>query len=283
MSTVSTSSILLSSTKQLIVHNEYHTSLGEMPADDIISIAKHFFEIELIDTGADFASATWHETKALLNYLSHRHNVINFSTEPPATFTNTKNSHNQNPTLWVFGCSHSHGSGLDSTDQRFGAIVSKTLGLPATFFTRPGSSLQWSLRHLINTNFGSGDTVIWQITTPQRLTLYNNKPEEIMLANTQNRCLLDVFNDQQIFFHHCSLINYGVRYLRSTKTKFVMLSVLNKQSMFYRYIDEYTKYPEYCYMPNVNFDLGNDHLHPGPLSHQAIANHLVDHIQYRDA
>lgn len=282
VSTVLQSSTLLTSSTQILDRSQYHTSLGDLSASDIISIAHQFDELELVDVGFDRNDVLWHETKILLNYLSHTHKVTNFAVEQPKTFTSNVYKQIDSKKIWIFGCSHAHGIGLDHPDQRFGAIAARHLNLPAVFVTRPGSSLQWSLRHLLNCEFGQDDIVIWQLTSPPRVTVYDTEPKEVVLATSSNRCLLDVFNDQQIFFHHCSLINYGVRYLRSKNIKFVLTSLLEKQSLFYEYLDEYTKYPEYCYIPVPCVDRGNDGQHFGPLSHQGIAKHIIDRVQYKD-
>lgn len=283
MSTVLPTSTLLASAHQPLDKSEYHTSLWDLSAEDIISVCHIFDEVELVDQDFDYSSSLWMETKSLLNYLSHSVTVKNFNRESPKNFTEfNSNANGTAERLWVFGCSHSHGAGLDHEDEKFGNIISARLGIPVTFVTRPGSSLQWSLRHLINTKFGPKDIVIWQLTTPDRVTLYHNNTNEVMLSRSTNRELISVFDDQQIFFHHCSLLNYGTQYLRATNTNFVLTSILDQQKLFYEYIDEYTRYPEYCYIPNPKLDIGNDGKHLGPLSHQLIANRILDRLQYKD-
>lgn len=281
VSTMLPDSTLLTSLPKVLAKGNYHTSVGDMPVGDIIAAAKLFDQLELLDHGFDKNSTTWQETKIVLNYLHHSHNVLNFRSDLPLTFTDhpaISNKHHSQ-TLWVFGCSHSHGVGLIDPNQRFGQVVAEKLGLRTNFVTKPGSSLQWSLRHLMNSNISTQDVVVWQLTTPHRLTLYNHEPSEVILANSNNRCLIDVFNNQQIFFHQCSLINYGVKFLRAKGIKFVITSILNQQTLFYKYLEEYSKYPEYCYIPKHDLDLGTDQQHFGPLSHQAIAFQLIDHIQ----
>lgn len=278
-------STLLTSIPLTLDKSEYHTSVGDMSTSDIITVSNFFDEIELIDHGFDHDSPNWLETKILLNYLCHKKPVINFTQQFPKTFTCDSNfvPNAKGNNLWIFGCSHSHGIGLTSPDQRFGSLISQHLNLTPIFVTQPGSSLQWSLRHLVNSNINNNDVVVWQITTPHRLTLYNGDlTKEIILAGSKDRCLLDVFDDQQMFFHHCSLLNYGVKYLRSKNARFVMVSILDQQKLFYCYLDEYTKYPEYCYTPGSYLDLGTDSLHLGPLSNKAIAHSIINHLQCND-
>lgn len=283
VSTVLPTSTLLTSVTQLLDKSEYHTSLGDLSAADIIAVSRMFDEIELVDNKFDHSSSLWFETKSLLNYLSHTVTVNNFNRKSSINFTTVDtNASSAGNRLWVFGCSYSHGVGLTHENEKFGSIISDRLGLPVTFVTKPGSSLQWSLRHLINTNFGPGDIVVWQLTTPGRLTVYDGKDHEVMLSRSTSRELITVFNDRQMFFHHCSLLNYGTQYLRASKTNFVLTSILYQDKFFYDYINEYTSYPEYCYIPNGNLDVGTDGLHIGPLSHKLIANRIIDHLQYKD-
>ncbi len=284
MSAMLPNSTLLNSCNQVLDQSCYHVSLGDTSAKDIITVSNKFDSIEFVNIGFDHESDLWNETKLLLNYLSHQTVIKNFTKSQPETFVESdllpKVVHDRH--LWVFGCSHSHGFGLTSLDQRYGSIVAKNLNLPVSFVTKPGSSLQWSLRHLVNSNINPNHVVIWQLTTPQRVTLYNGEISETLLSSSRNRYLSDTFNEQQIFFHHCSLVNYGVNYLRALGVKFVMTSILNKSNLFYQYLDQYTKYPEYCHTPDAALDLGTDHLHVGPLSHQALAQRILDHINYTD-
>jgi hypothetical protein len=113
----------------------------------------------------------------------------------------------------------------------------------------------------------TGDVVIWRLTTPHRVSQYNGvETTEIMLARSTDRCLLEVFDDHQVFFNHINLLNFGVQYLRGTGVKFVIVSILPiLENFFYEYLVEYSKYPEYCYTPGCQLDLGTDQVHVGPL------------------
>jgi hypothetical protein len=281
VSAVLPSSILLTSINHDLNLQEYHTSIGDLSAAEIIKLSKNFDEINLLDINFDKKSAEWRELKILLNYLSHTHTVHNFECQAPPTFLSNQkiNRHSSEPMLWIFGCSHSHGVGLFPGESKFGDILGKELNLPTRFITSPGSSLHWSLRHLINSEIKPQDTVIWQLTTPERITVYNQSVAEVMLARTTNPHLLNVYSDQQIYFQQCNLINYGVQYLRSLKTKFAMTSILQLCDLYHEYLSVYTSYPEYCYSPGIGLDLGHDNQHMGPLSHQALAFSLLDHVQ----
>lgn len=274
---INSTSTLLTSIDTPLTLDEYHTSVGDIDPDSIIKIAENFSTINFVKENWDLSSDIYKETVVLLNYFSWFKNVTNFSRGPNVSFKDIEIKQRPDcPVLWVFGCSHSHGVGLLPGQQKFGEIISELLALPLMLVSRPGSSLSWSTKNLAAADIRSDDTVIWQITTPNRISRYNG---EVMLANCNNLAILEVFNDQQIFFDHINLLKLGVSYLRKTKAKFSLCSILNQNSLFYDYLIEYSKYPEYCHSPGVQIDKGSDNLHVGPLSHKALAQRLLDHIQ----
>ena len=280
-SVVNKTSTLLTSVDVLLESNEYHTSLGDMSSADIIKISKNFSTINFVDKKFDQTSDIYNETVILLNSLSWSTHVTNFTVGLPISFADTRvNNRPNKPTLWVFGCSHSHGVGLLPNEKKFGEIVAESLNLPITLISKPGSSLSWSTRNLIAADIKPNDVVIWQLTTPHRISQYNGiNTTEIMLAHSNDRHLLEVYDDNQIFFNHINLLNFGVQYLRRMGVKFVIVSILPKlENFFYEYLIEYSKYSEYCYTPGCQLDLGSDQVHSGPLSHKALAQRLLDHI-----
>jgi hypothetical protein len=277
---VNKNSVLLTSSTKLIELDEYHTSLGEMPPGEIIKLSSEFSTINFVKEKFDKSTDTYKETVVLLNYLSSFKNVTNFTVEPCVSFTELDiKKRTSSPTLWVFGCSHGHGAMLLPWQKNFGQVMAESLNMPLNLITKNGSSLSWSIRHLVSADIQSDDLVVLQLTTPHRTSCYDGKKvDEIMLARTKNRHLLEVFDEQQVFFNQINLLNVGVNYLRRVGVKFVITSILSKENM-YDYLLEYSKYPEYCHTPDCNIDFAIDRAHAGPLSHKAIAQRLLDHVQ----
>lgn len=275
-------SILINDINIPLDYHDYHTSLGDLSPKDILLISKQFDKINFINTGFLTDSPIYKETIILLTHLSHQIPIENFIRNFPLLFTDDNSifDRTNTPTLWVFGCSHSHGVGLSDDQTRYGNIISKSLGLPLKSITRPGSSTRWSLRHLINADIRPDDLVIWQLTTPERITVYNSQPCEVVLSSTSNKDLITVFNDDQIFFDHLSLIQYGVAFLRALNVKFVLTSIEYNSSLFYNFKEEYVKYKEYCYSPGFDVDHGADGVHFGEISHKNLALSILDHIHY---
>ena len=274
---------LLSSVNCPLEFGEYHTSLGDLAPRDIITVAKKFNQINFVPDNFDFLSPECNEILVLLNSLQHSCIVSNFTPSKLTNFVdaNLDLSRPTKPTVWIFGCSHSHGVGLRDNKQRYGNIIANSLGMDHRHITKGGSSLWWSLRHLINSEFNPTDIVVWQLTTPGRLSTYtNNQLLEIHLNQPHTVHLTEFYTDAQIFFHRFSLINYGVRSLRAKKVKFVLTSILGTGATYYQYLKEYTSYPEYCYSPDFRVDFGTDGLHAGPLSHKLLAQDILDRVYY---
>ena len=185
----------------------------------------------------------------------------------------------EKPTLWVFGCSHSFGVGLLTNEKTYGSLLSEKVNMPLKLVAKPGSSTQFSLRHLVNADIRENDIVIWQLATAGRFSYATavGKIREIIISNRTEEKFIKFFTDPQLHFHQLSLLNIGVNYLMAKKVKFVVTSINNPFDEYL--IDEYRKYTEYCFT-SIPVDKGNDHLHAGPITHQNICNSLYNHIQY---
>lgn len=263
--------------------DNYHTTLGDITSRELLTLLDHIDRLIFIDI-FDHTSDIYKETVVLLNYISHFRTVENFSVDPTVTFTDHTGilDRPDEPVIWVYGCSHTYGYGLRSDELNYATILSQELGMPLKLIAKCATSTNWSLRHLLNTPFRPGDRVVWQLTTPNRVTRFEEDGadvEEVQLARTQDRHLLEVYNDNQTFFNHINFLNTGVQYLRSQNVDFVLTSLMIRMKLFYNYMLEYTKYPEYCYSPEFEVDLGTDNVHVGPRSHQNLANAILTHMK----
>jgi hypothetical protein len=282
VSTVIPDSILLVDITQPIYSQCYHTSLGDLSSYDILSISCNFDVINFIPNKFDLHSDIYFETALLLQHLSHSKLVTGYCLESTQNFLSVDvNDRPAEPMVWVFGCSHSYGSGLRPNELTFGKHISQATGLPLKTVAKPGSSTQWSLRHIMNAKFRPGDLVIWQLTSPERFS-YGFPPFEYRLAASNERHMLETFTDKHILFTQLTLFNQGLQYLKSQPVKFSVISIDTKSSIFYPCLLEYTKHKEYCYALGYSLDLGTDQLHFGPLSHKALAQCILNHVNYTD-
>lgn len=280
---VDPSSILLTQPGIELTHANYHTSLGDLTAQQICSIAEQFDTITFVDQGFNKQSIIYKETIILLNFLQHSNTVINFVKGSQHTFINNQKIYQRpdTPTLWTFGCSHTEGIGLNTFEQSYGSIMSKYLEYPLVTIAQSGSSIEWSLRHLINADLHAGDIVVWQITTPERFTKASDSNGHVTEVLLKNGSAIDIefFSDPQIFYHFINYLNIGLQYLRSQPVKFAITSLDSRSDLYYNCLTEFTKNPEYCYLPGSNVDMANDNIHYGPISHQNLANGLLKFLK----
>lgn len=281
-SQVKLESTLLTKVQEDLPEGIYHTSLGDLSADDIIQLSSQFDKIRFEPTGFDQHSDVYKESLILYRYLSNQHPSDDLKIEQFTDHPGIDDRLDQ-PTLWIFGCSHSYGVGLKTDQPTYGQLLAQQLNMPLKLVARPGSSLHWSYRHLLNSPINQHDIVIWQLTTPGRTSVFNDATvHEIMLNSSKDRKLIDSLTAEQLYFNQMSLLNTGVRFLKAINCKFILTSI-NDFGSYYDYVLEYVKYPEYCANYGLQLDTGTDGIHAGPLSHQAIAQCVLNRVQYMNA
>ena len=259
----------------------FHTSLGDISASNLLLFCQQIDQLIFVDYKFDHNQALFNKTIIFLNSVANQYTVYNFDRLPPAHFLTQPVAPriSKDPILWVFGCSLSLGVGVPD-NKKYPEVLRQKLGLPLHLVAQSASSLRWSLRHLIHADICAGDTIIWQLTTGARFTIKehpNCPPQEIMLKDCDKNFVAHA-NKEQIWFDHISLVDCGVQYLRALGVKFYMVSIEGHDLMIDRYLLEYTKYPEYCYVPDWIVDKGSDNNHPGITSHQLLSDALHNRI-----
>lgn len=266
------------------VQGVFHTSLGDITSTSLLYFCDLVDEIQFKDVGFESIPGTRDTTYMILNSLSHQFSIKGFSKEPPDTYLNHDMIRPKaDSVIWVFGCSYSHGTALN-LDQIYSYHLHTKMGLPVVSVTQPGSSLRWSLRHLMHADLHPNDIVVWQITTFSRDSIKDQAkigPVEIVYDN-ENLYKAKLLSFEQMVFNHLSLVDYGVQYLRAKNQNFYLISIESKEFSEYRnrVLIEFNKYPEYCYTPESVVDVGQDNTHPGPLSHNRVAEFLLRKIQH---
>ena len=261
---------------------QYHTSLADLTAEQVIALAPQFDLIELLSEHHDQQSALYRETLILLHYLSHRIKVLGLPHHDAKRFVSgvNLNRSSDQPLLWVFGCSHTHGVGLPDQNQRYANQMARLLDLPVRVIAQPGASIDWTLRHLISSRISPQDTVVWQLTTATRfskLKQFDGQCREFLLKDGDRTDVL-YWTDEQLYLKQLSCLAMGMSLLRTIGCKSILTSLNGQSNLDYYLMIEYAKYPEYCYLPNMVVDLGTDNLHFGPRTHDRIAMGLIQHL-----
>ena len=252
----------------------FHTSLGDITAANLLLVADYNCRFIFVNQGFDNETALYEKTIIFLNAVYESNTIIGYIRPGPATFAEQSIMRPPGPRLWVFGCSLSAGVGVNDSEL-YSTKLGIATGLPVTTVARVGSSTHWSLRQLLHADIWPTDIVIWQLTTIERFTVKqpNRWPTEVMLKDADRETILST-TDEQLWFNQLSLVNCGVQYLRAIGPEFYMISLDSLSPLLNVCLEQYTRYPEYCYVPDWQIDLGTDGLHPGPQSHHLLYQSL---------
>lgn len=200
--------------------------------------------------------------------------------------------HSDQPQLWCVGCSVTYGVGVTSAE-RYANLLAKQLAMPCSVLAALGASNSWAADQLLRSDIRAGDIVIWGITGLARQTVIS-----------EGKCLhmtVSSFNEQPMFrkiwdLSHltsetCAYMNRHIiksvtNVLKIIKCQLIMFNALADESQ--RYFLQHTpdfywfSYPITTTNDKISsryIDFGNDHIHPGPLQHQAFAHHCLTNIK----
>lgn len=290
-----------SNANQILVSGTYYTSLS-----DLNSIPQFIKILNQADCIVYTPPVKWSDTKKNFSYQQHwtefyclffndKKIVKGLDKIESLTCTNIMlevvDARKVNkPQLWVAGCSISYGDGVKSSE-RYGELLSKRLDLPASFLTRPGTSIGWAADQILRSDIRSGDTVVWGLTSVNRFTFLN---EDCSISNVNIR-----YYDEYPEFNNIvplDFISYEKNNIfNSLRDVYKVINFCNKQNIrlflagllidvnSLKYFYNLPNFLQFYGVNGVNknqiyLDLGSDNNHPGPLTHQWYADLLYTKI-----
>lgn len=211
----------------------------------------------------------------------NKNNVIGldlkaFPTESHLRLTDSRKSND--PQLWVVGCSTTAGVGV-SNEERYGYLLGKSLSLPVSFLTEPGSSISWAADQILRSDINSGDIVVWGLTNESRMAFWSEiKNKEVHINAHSNldveytslsTSLINKLLTHKTTFHTAiQKVHEVVNFCHKINAKLLILNIhsSNTLNICLQNIKEF--FP--CLQQLI--DVGTDQRHPGPKSHQAYAD-----------
>jgi hypothetical protein len=281
-----------------------YTSLGDLPkdlqifinlcklADQIFYCPPNTWSDNSVLNDSDPSSSIQGFTEHLLQIVSLHTPVygleIPLLQEPVPLVDNRKSI---SPQLWVAGCSISHGTGV-LPNQRYGKLLSDNLDLECSFLTRPGAAIDWASDQIIRSDIKCGDTVVFGITTVQRLTYIDNKKLVVGVnhstynSNPSVEKILPIHNllTENTFYQHVLSIERVINFCNKVGAKLLLVGILtNLNPNMLRFLKTKKNFCQIPYALNANnllqfTDLGSDNSHPGPLQHQLYADTILKHL-----
>jgi hypothetical protein len=196
-----------------------------------------------------------------------------------------------NKTLYIAGCSVSHGTGVND-HERYGEILAKKLGLPCIFLTMPASNIAWQSDRILQADIRSNDIVVWGLTNFARVIVadttdwrgYPVANYTTILDKSQRYFSLDYFDSwllsmsciKQILQVENVCQKIGVDLCLANLLETTIVPLLFKQQS--NYVDCLEKWKPDHDGKFDYIDLGNDNSHPGPAQHQVYADKIYQNI-----
>ena len=259
----------------------YFTALGDLSFDQIKTLALSSDEIYFADDLPWLDNSALVKTNILCNHVAQFKPIIGFDKNSAELFLTVPVSRKYDkPTVWTIGCSHTKGIGLyHPNTEVYGKLLSDRLGMKWQNIAKSGTSTKWSLSHLMQAEIRSTDIVVWATTSAERIRVATKIVKDVLLAQA-NKEAVQYYTDEQILFEHLDYVNLGIKYLRDTNKKFVVVGLLSPSCYFNQIELNFSNYKEWC--PTLDWnthDFGHDNLHMGPIGHRKLAERIYNHIQ----
>jgi hypothetical protein len=208
----------------------------------------------------------------------------------------------EKPQLWAVGCSYTSSVGVGD-DQRWAVKLADKIQRPVSILAYPGASITWAADQILRSDIKSGDTVAWLLTTMHRIDYYSesdhtvkihpnlsvyaeDKDEILKLSDSEHKLLMRSlalkwhvylsFKAIRQVINHCEKLNakliLGQCLQNDIDTNSALLSLLKFHPGFV------LKFSAQLYYDTFMLDLGTDNLHPGPITHEYIAEEFYKHL-----
>lgn len=183
--------------------------------------------------------------------------------------------------MWVVGCSNTMGAGV-RPGERYGALLSNELNLPATFLAFSGSSIDWAADQILRADIRSGDLVFWGITSNGRLSYWGREGLVHVTSSTyytdstlRQRVPVDYLDNFNLLARNVQSIHQVINHCQRIDAQLYMLDITKNPvlSIFLNGTDNYDLGIN-CYENFV--DLARDNSHPGPEQHKIYAKKFLD-------
>lgn len=191
---------------------------------------------------------------------------------------------NKNTTLWISGCSVSHGTGV-SPHEVYGELLSKKLKTQMVNLSECGKSLFWAVDRLLRADIRDGDTVVLGITNLARYEWADNWKLSAMpavLPDKLEHIDLDYFDSPTNLLKSCHYIVHLINFCNKIGAKVIIANLLDitVTPIFFKDYPGYVDFSDIGIVDsNVKFlDLGTDNKHPGPKQHKHYADKIYQRL-----
>lgn len=266
-----------------------YTSLSDLPKINkdisvlwnLITVADKIFYYPPSRWSDDTGNFSWNSQKILTEYYLAQvtksgKTVIGLDLDEyknPLYLKLATNRTNDSRSLWIAGCSVSHGVGVDIS-QRYGEIIGHRLSIPTYHLTQGGSSLEWAADQILRSDIRSGDILVWGLTQETRAPFVRNGSVLGMNDNLEN---IDYRLDETRYYKAITSVFQVINFCEKIGCRLILLPIICSEKLQMDILDQSVFY----LVPHqIKFlDVGTDGTHPGPKQHQFWADFCLDIIK----
>jgi hypothetical protein len=191
--------------------------------------------------------------------------------------------------MWISGCSFSEAVGV-TKEQRWATLLANKLNMPYTVLAKGGTGNTHQARKLLSEDIRENDVVIFQITTPDRETIFHPKLGPLHVNVGMYDIVSDLYklyppdrlDEITLVYNQIRDMRNVINFLQKTKARFMFWSPGVYLSMG-SYLMEYFRHREnfYMYLDSMA-DLGTDNDHPGPETHKQYADFVFEKFKQQE-
>jgi hypothetical protein len=188
--------------------------------------------------------------------------------------------------LWIAGCSISNGDGVE-IDERYGHHLANKLDMPVSFLTQGGSSINWAADQILRSDIQPGDIVVWGLTSLARTTFMNDNCDIINVNISRYVTTPEIHkviplellgHSKNNLFHYLQDVYKVINFCSKIKATLVLAGLLLDYEEL-KYVYDLPNFTALYCINGVEFnerflDIGNDNIHPGPLTHKFYAEEI---------
>lgn len=271
-----TTGLPLVKSRKLDKKSNYYMCLADVDHDTFLDVCNLSNELIYIHNNSWTSEELKTNTEMLL-VTSNKNIHINEPDDKDIFLNLVDSRKTNNKQIWNLGCSITQGVGV-SHDEKYGNLLSKKLGLEISYLTCGGSSIMWASDQLIRSDIKSGDIIIWGITNEYRIPFFNKgklyhanfssyefdvKFPKKYISDRENALYLSLTAIERVknFCYKCGCNLFLIDIIGSELWKY-----LNKEKNYIKIGG------------NMFIDLASDNMHPGPKTHEYIAERIYQLI-----
>ena len=259
-SIIDSSSILLDDLEKLSQNDNYHTTLGDLSIDKILSIQDKFDIIEYNDSNFDIESPIYFFTNILLQLISSKRKILNFECKVPSFLSDNISRTTEDKIIWHIQSMDVLGNfehELDTSGFMVGdlytSLIINEINAKTQVLTYPSLSNSFLRNIIFNIPFKDNDLLTIHLPDHLTETIYFGTDNTTVFECTKHNHTFfspNYYTDDQYYFNYCTSIEQIVKYLRLKKIKFLMFSDMTHEdnllgNLEKKILSYLCNYPEY--------------------------------------